>query len=46
MNLYMEMWPYVIPWLFYPLVSPGSIEQKENLEHKLCTAEHPGYWIY
>lgn len=32
----MEMGLDEIPWVIHPLVRLGFIEQKENVEHKLC----------
>lgn len=45
MILYMEKWLFLIPWLFYPLVSLKSTKPKEILEQKLGSDQHPGCWV-
>lgn len=44
MNLYMEVWPSVIPRLFYPRSAQDPFN-RENLEGRLCAAERPGCWV-
>lgn len=36
MDLHVEMGLDEIPWVIHPLVSLRSVQQKENVEHKLC----------